>query len=167
MVAIPQELYDKYNAMVSDMINLNFGVYCLLQYPPLLEDCPNCIFDSLSRKSSNRYQSGGPQPFSFGVCPWCNGDGTISRTTANTTIKLRVYYQRKDWIKLDIPLDVPDGYVQVIGHMYDLDNFMRAQSVILNSDLRSQHEWKFVRAGQPVPHGLGEKRFFVAFMKGV
>ncbi len=53
-----------------------FGKTCLLVYPPKNIPCDNCVYDSISNRSSNRPLSGCPQPFSPGcTCPVCNGKG--------------------------------------------------------------------------------------------
>ena len=40
------------------------------------EDCSNCVYDPIGRKSSNKFQTGGPVPFrNGGVCPVCSGNG--------------------------------------------------------------------------------------------
>jgi hypothetical protein len=66
----------------------------IIQESPSFVDCPNCVWDSINKKSSNVYQSSfttpiiifpstdqertvGPTPFSEGRCPVCIGEGQL------------------------------------------------------------------------------------------
>jgi hypothetical protein len=54
-----KQLYnDAINALLE---NTALTVPCKLVYENTkLQDCPNCLYDPLTRKSSNQYQAGGP-----------------------------------------------------------------------------------------------------------
>ena len=67
-----------FNNAISAMLDddaLTIG--CTLSYGVTrYDDCPNCVYDPIGRKSSNRFQDGGPVPFPYGgVCPLCNAAG--------------------------------------------------------------------------------------------
>jgi hypothetical protein len=74
-----------------DILNNN-GTDCLLIYQGILEQCANCVYDPIGKKSAGRWRSGGPLSFSSGtICPACGGAGT--RTTEySETIKMTI-----DW----------------------------------------------------------------------
>lgn len=161
MPNIPQEVYDIYNEFADDFINLNFGQTCRLQYPPKRTACTNCVFDTITQRSSGVYKTGGPISFSFGICPWCNGLGYIE--TENTTdIKMRVYWERRYWVKINTSINIPDGSIQTIGFLYDIPKIKQAQSIIINPNLESINSWSYILASEPIPFGL-TKRHFIAY----
>lgn len=52
------------------------GRVVTIYYPGIQEDCENCVYDPIGKKSSNRYRTGGPIPFATGFpCPVCNSEG--------------------------------------------------------------------------------------------
>ena len=162
MVQLSQDIFDKYNDFVDDFINSNFGVDCILQYPPKELACINCIYDVKSKKSTNKYKTGGPISFTFGVCPWCNGRGS-KQDIATDTIKLRVYWERKSWLKIGIPLNIPDGAVQAIGFLSDFPNIKKAQKIILNSTQSGYANWEYTLYGDPMPHGFKRNRYIITY----
>lgn len=164
MINIPQSVFDKYNDAVDDMINSNFGVNCKLVYPPIRAQCTNCVFDSIGRKSANKYAHGGPAPFNFGVCPVCGGSG-FKESESDTTIKMRVYYELKSFIKITGTVNIPDGAVQVIGFLSDVEKFKRANRIILNSDLEGVAGDVYERLSEPQPHGFKRNRYFICMLK--
>ena len=164
MVNIPQEIFDLYNETVDDMINSNFGVNCKIVYPPEREQCNNCVYDSIGRKSANRYAHGGPAPFNFGVCPVCGGEG-YKEVESSETIKLRVYYEMKSFIKLAGMVEIPDGSVQVIGFLSDQDKIRQSNRIILNSDMEGVAGNVYEKLSEPVPHGFRKNRYFICMLK--
>lgn len=162
---IPQALYDTYTSFADDMLLLNFGQNCKLIYPDKLTPCENCYQDSATNKSSNVYKPGGPQPFTFGFCGWCGGDGFL-KTEKSDTIKLRIYHDKKYWTKLPINIEIPDGTVQVFGFMTDLPKIQMANSILLHLDAEGYSRQTYVLFGEPHPHGLGPtRRYFIAYLK--
>lgn len=162
MVTIPQTIFDTYNSIADDFINNNFGVNCILEYPPKETACDNCVYDSINRRSSNRYKTGGPIPFTFGICPWCDGAG-FKQIPVSTTIKMRIYWSRKDWVKIGIPVNIPDGAIQTIGFMSDLSKIKQAERVLVNSDISNIMQWEYILLGEPIPHGFKYNRYFLAY----
>lgn len=162
---IPNGLYDLYHSTVNDFINYNFGQTCKIIYPDKLTVCPNCIQDTFTGKSANKYKSGGPQSFTVGVCPWCNGDGYL-KTEKSDTIKLRIYHARKDWVRIPISIEIPDGTVQVFGFMTDLPKIQMSNKILLHVDAEGYTRQFYRLLGEPYPHGLGPtRRYFIAYLK--
>lgn len=162
---IPQSQWDllksKYNEIASDMIDSYFGKPCKLYFGTSKNVCPNCNFNPITKKSSNIYKSGGPNPFDGTICPHCDGEGfTYLETTE--TIKLRIYPSRKNWIKVDIPIAIQAGAIQTIGHIADLPKCRSAKYVTMNTETSGLLNCNYVLAGEPTIHGL-DKKFFVAF----
>ena len=162
MVQLSSTIFDKYKEFADDFINDNFGVNCTLEYPPKELACINCIYDMKSRKSTNKYKTGGPIPFTFGVCPWCGGKG-FKEDIVTETIKMRVYWDRGSWVKIGIPLNIPDGSVQSIGFLADFPKIKQAQKVILNSDQSGINVWEYSLYGEPVPHGFKRDKYIIMY----
>jgi hypothetical protein len=164
MVAIPQTLFDVYNSFADDFINLNFGVNCTVFLPSLKVQCDNCVFDTINNKSSNMYLAGGPIPFTFGVCPWCDGNG-FKEIPNSSVIKMKVYFSRKNWIQIVPNINIPDGSVQTIGFLSDLPKIKAAQFVRINSDVAGYINYDYTLFGEPFPHGFKQNRYFIAYWK--
>lgn len=166
MVDIPDGVFQAYEEFADDFINSNFGVTCELIYPARRIFCANCAFDPIGQKSANRYKSGGPMPFYFGNCPMCAGNGYIE-DRATDTIKLRVYYSPKDWIKVANSVDTSNASAQVIGFLSDMPKFERADEILTNKPQENYQEWRFTRLGDAMPHGFKQRRYFVAFLQSI
>ena len=158
---IPQLVWDKYKEAVDKMTSDWFGVNCRVYYPAIKTICPNCDFNTLTQRSNNTYKSGGPIPFN-GICPYCNGDGYTNEETSEV-IKMRCYFNKKDWVKVNVPIEIKDGMVQTIGFMSDAPKCLRSSRVILNSDQERFLSNDYKLSGYPTPHGFKKDLYFVAF----
>lgn len=153
---------EKYNEAADSLIDVFFGKPCKLYYGTTKSVCTNCNYNPITHTSSNTYKSGGPIPFDGTICPFCDGEG-FTYLESTETIKLRIYPSRKNWIKLDIPFSVKDGAIQTIGHLADLPKCKSAKYVTMNTDVAGMINCNYVLAGEPTPHGLGDKKYFIAF----
>ena len=64
------------------------------------DDCNNCVYDPIGRKSSNVYEAGGPVPFPFGgLCPMCNGQGK-KPVVSTENVKVIIVYNPKEFDKV-------------------------------------------------------------------
>lgn len=162
MGLVPQAVIDTYNTIVDSFINEDFGVDCVLEYPPKDAVCINCVYDSKSKKSTNRYKSGGPSYFTSGVCPWCGGKG-VTQTINTDTIKLRCYWERKSWLKIGIPINIPDNAVQTIGFLSDFPKIKKAQKILLNNQNSGYVNLEYVLYGEPIPHGFKKNRYIICY----
>lgn len=165
MVVIPDSVFQLYNDTVDDFINLNFGEDCVLLYPPKKIECPNCVVDLIGGKSSNIYKSGGPYQFADGmICPYCNGEGFYNQDYTET-IKLRVYWSPKDWVKTGTTFGIPAGAVQIIGFLSDLPKILQSSSIQLISKNNNIAVQNFVRIGEPFYHGFKKSRYFIMYLE--
>lgn len=48
--------------------------------------CNNCVYDTVHKCSSGRYNGTGPQSFTSGICPVCKGKGVISSIAERVVI---------------------------------------------------------------------------------
>ncbi len=90
-----------------DILDL-FAKPCLLSYASSDIDCPNCGWDNLGKKSTNKYTVGGPVPFTSGICPVCNGTGQEAEETC-PTCKGEGRTDKTEDFKLKVPPGIPDG----------------------------------------------------------
>lgn len=167
MVSIPQKVFDKYKEFADCMIN-DLGVNCKLIYPPVYEDCDNCVFDVIGQKSSGRYKNGGPAPFNFGHCPICKGEG-VKAVEDTEIIKLRFYQLSNREIgvptgmrQIADSIRTAGGTAFVVGFIYDLPKFDSANKILINSDMSNYKDWLYQKATEPVFYGLDKQRYFVA-----
>lgn len=157
---IPQAFKDRYVLAVDEIIRY-FSVNTVIHYPPLREECENCIRVGMQGVSaSNVYKTGGPYPFTDGVCPYCNGLN-YREIPATETIKLRAYFDKKSWKNINIPIGIKDGSVWTIGKMEDLIKVQRAAYITLPSNIITPLAYTLY--GEPIPWGISKDRYFSAF----
>ena len=162
-INIPASVFTTYNEAV-----LLFTRTATLIYPEKKERCPNCYLDTLgtSNRSISIYRAGGPYPFERGMpCPYCGGKGYKAvETTEDVT--LRIYWDSKFWIKTDFKIDVPNGAIQTIAKMDDLDKINKAKYLIPNYDgIEKYDQGRYERAGLSYPQGFkqNETKYVVTF----
>lgn len=127
--------------------------------------CPNCIVDPITRRSSGRYKSGGDINFPYGqLCPVCNGIGFVF-STHETTIDLLVVYDYKKWINFNASTSIPDGMIQTISKFKDLQKIQSANTLVVNTDVNYYPHNEYVRDSDPQPVGLGSSDYLYTFWK--
>ena len=134
----------------------------------LYDDCPNCVFDPIGNKSANRYQTGGPAPFTVGQCPLCAGAGKIANEQTET-ICLAPIYDYKSWIPgITSNVQSPYGFVQTLSMFDDTyDTIRQVKEIILDTSLDSHVKARFEKHGEPYPCGLGHTKVVVAMWKRI
>jgi len=163
-INIPSSVFDTYNEAV-----LLFTRTATLVYPEKKEDCPNCIMSTMgvSNRSISIYQTGGPYPFDRGMpCPYCNGKG-YKATEATDSITLRIYWDRKNWVKTGAEINIPDGGIQTIAYMTDLDKIEKCKYMIPIYDGIEKYDTnaKYEKAGISFPQGFKQNatKYVVTF----
>lgn len=153
--------------MIAEVIRAG-SVPCDLVYgSTLFEDCPNCVFDPIRKVSSNIYQSGGPVPFTFGICPQCNGIGQIPDDTS-VEICLAPIYDYKYWIPGLMPnLHSPYGWVQTWSLFDTYEELTKAKEIIINTDTNSYVKARFERQSAPQPYGFNGSDFIAVAWKRI
>lgn len=142
-----------------------YSVTCTLIYgQTLFTDCPNCIFDPISGRSSGRYQTGGSSPFT-GVCPICFGAGRLA-SESTSTISLAVVYNYKEWIPM-MHVQSPNGYVQTISAADTIEDLKRAKEIIVDTSLAEHVRQRFERASEPQPYGIGDATVIATMWKRI
>ena len=80
---------------------------------------------------------------------------------------MRVYFNAADNTKVVDGVSTPNVDAQVIGFIYDLPKFNRANEIVCHSDLENYATWKFTRSREDVPHGFKKYRYFMSFLKRI
>lgn len=152
----------KYQKVATSLMEA-LGINCELVYVPIRQECRNCVFDTLGQKSSNIYNGSGPQPFTEGLCPYCNGLG-FKLVQTSEIIKLRINWSPKPGLN-GVPLVIPDGSVQIIAPIELLPKIMKTASIKINSDKTDYHCWTFVIFSEPITVGMGHAKEISLILK--
>ena len=162
-INIPRSVFDTYNEAV-----LLFTRTATLVFPEKKEDCPNCVMNTMGtrNKSVSFYKAGGPYPFERGMpCPYCNGKG-YKASEATEDITLRIYWDRKSWVKIGASIDIPDGSIQTIAYMTDLPKIEQCKYMIPNYDgIEKYDKGKYEKSSASFPQGFkqNETKYVVTF----
>ncbi len=130
------------------------------------ESCVNCLYDSIGRKSANRYQSGGPAPFSFGsICPMCSGAGKRAVETTET-IKLMIIWDYKQFVG-STTVNSPEGLIQTMTFDENTPKLKRAKEILVATDKASYGTHRYERISEPEPCGFGNTEFVICTWKRI
>ena len=159
--SIPSGLFDIYNEVCDELIDNNFiGKECTIIYPPRRIACGNCLSPVGGGTNSGLR---GPRPNSFAPCPTCGGSGYKEQEVTDT-IRLRIYWRNRDWLKVANTVNVENADVQVIGYASDLTKIKRADVVRLINN-QTHARWDTEVVSEPFLHGFGKNRYFVAYLR--
>ena len=140
-ISIPSSVFDTYNEAV-----LLFTRTGTLVYPEKREACPNCYMDTMGTR--NRSVS------------------SYKAVETTEDITLRIYWNKKYWVDIGIPLDIPDGSIQTIGYMTDLPKINKAKYLIPKYDgIEAYDDMKYERMGMSYPQGFKQNttKYIVTF----
>lgn len=131
--------------------------------------CPNCYYDGVNKKSSNRFREAGPIPFTKGTCPYCKGDGIITQT-GQMEIKGNVNYDMGSGHgRYSVPggkFDECDGDISfLLGECYINSGQFSGQMVFDVCQYLETQGYRFVVAGSPQKGGLGEDYTLIVYIK--
>ena len=148
------------NAISSLLEDSALTISCTLTYGVTrYESCANCVYDPIGRKSSNRFQNGGPVPFPFqGICPVCNGVGK-KPVESSEDVNLAVIFEPRDFIALDTHVNTADGYIQTLANKSMTSKLQRAKEIIVATDISGYFNHRYERVSEPTPLGLGNNEF--------
>lgn len=134
-----------------------------------LQECPNCLYDPISRKSSNQYQTGGPLPFVNGqICPYCAGFGSLTFSAEETVFLGMIKPVFFGFDSLDLNnVNYVDGMIQTLSSIDLYSKLKNASHIIIDTNLTSIANSKFVRHKDPVPVGYGNNSFAITTWKSV
>ncbi len=126
--------------------------------------CPNCIYDGVGGKSTNKYKAGGPVVFANGLCPVCNGAGKKTEITTSE-IYLMPIWDSKKWILSNPNLKTADIACQTMSKMSTFDELKRLSKIVIDADNSGYSLREFTRFSDPEPLGFGRGSFILTNWK--
>jgi hypothetical protein len=153
---ITQDLKNIYKNTINELIS-SHGLtnQCVLSFNNGATDyCDNCLFDPVSKISSNIYNGIGPRSFiDYTICPECMGLGVKQNNTKTKTLSLAVIFDSKYFINFNAKvINIPDISIQTICHKNSALDIRNCSSMSINNV-------SYERAGDVNPVGLGDLDF--------
>jgi hypothetical protein len=152
-INIPQSVFDKYNEGIDTTIE-SFGVICQLvslNKIEVIEPAPaNNNIPEKNSINAHRVRGGDYE----------RQNKIIKEVEVLTPIKLKVYYNPKSWINVAGNIQVPDGTIQTIGYLSDLDIILQAKTLIAHTSINNIKELRYQRLGEPSTFGFKQDRYF-------
>lgn len=147
----------------------NFGKDCMLVFPPRTTQCPNCVWDSIAKRSRNVYRTGGPQPFGQGqLCPVCGGSGLIQDTNRTLTVRMLVRWQPRNFIYLAGNIQLPYGVCETLGHLSDLPRVAQASVMYVELPMMPVIRARYELNGEMIDtNSIAQGNYFTAPWKRV
>jgi hypothetical protein len=167
---ISKEFKNLYNNAIDSLLSINgLTVPCLLRYSGANNTvyCNNCIYDTISGLSSNKYNSTGPNPFADGsVCPVCVGMGTTISASSAETLYLACVFDSKYWLNWSSKsVNIPDNMVQIICKNELLPKIRNATEITIDTEIAKYGNYIYERASDPEPAGLGSHKYIISMWK--
>src|SRR5690606_1809544 len=100
--------------------------------------------------------------FTDGICPYCGGIGH-TEVAVTETIRLRLYWNKRDWIKLASNIQVPEAAVMSSGFLSDMDKCVSCERAVFINEQSELTKYTFSLASEPFPHGFGKDKYFIAY----
>ena len=161
-IQIGDDLIKIYQDRIDALIN-QLGKNILMEFPPVVAECPNCYADNMNKRSTGVYKPGGPTSFPRGQrCPTCNGEGALY-TKETKCIKALLKWNPKDAETFGISIQDSRGIVRIKTYLTELDDLKRAATILVNYDIAGQVELRTKLLKGPIPVGLREDRYCISF----
>ena len=141
-----------------DIIEL-LGSVCKIYYPPKPEQCANCVWSPLTRRSTGVYRHGGMHPFpNNGICPMCSGEGTRMIEVSEDIVCV-VYFDGGNFKRSGLDsVKIAGGQIQIKGMFKDAYKVQRASYI-----LPANQNTKYRLSGDIIPiNEIVKNRYFIA-----
>jgi hypothetical protein len=161
---ITSEMKTLYTNMIDALLEATaLTLNCRLIYGGTkLTICPNCVYDPMSGKSSNRYKTGGPVSFPKGQqCPVCAGVGSIP-TDTDEELSLMVIYDSLEWQKMggnNRTAQTGKEYTLTFSKLNTYTQLKQAKEIIIDTTTEETVVNRFVRVGLPEIYGFGASSY--------
>lgn len=153
---ITKQFKDIYKTMIDELLSAHgLTNKCTLYYQnTYIEYCDNCLFDPITRVSSNIYNSLGPKPFTENtICPECLGVGIKNKNNKTKSIVFAIIYDTKYFLNFDSKVvNIPDGSIQTICSIKHFQDIVNSSALSIDSIPNVFYE----RATDINPVGLGD-----------
>jgi hypothetical protein len=161
-IQIPNEIITIYQSHIDALIN-QLGKNVTLSFDSQLEQCPNCIYDAINKRSTGVYKQGGSRPFIRGKkCPYCYGEGFLE-TYTQKCIKCLIKWSPHDIERYGISIEKKESVVRFKTYITEMNDLLRASSAIVDLNQVDITELKVHRIKGPIPIGLREDRYCISF----
>lgn len=159
---IPDEVFNIYNEVVDYMIDDAFGVICqtisIEKVEQVIGSDPETNHVP-TRNSINAHRKRGGGGYD-------RGNVTVVEKEVLEDIKLRCYFDRRDWVKFkDSNIVVPDADMQTIGYMADMPKLEKCKGLIVHKEIKKYGESRYARVGDPMPWGFKKNRYVICHWK--
>jgi len=154
-INIPESVFQKYYDVIDSTITDIFGIDCELIFISKVEE----VIDNSNNLPDNR--SVNPNRRRNDVEK--RGNKVIREVETREDIKLKVYWDSKNWVKAGGDIVLPDTGIQTIFFGTDLDKVMRAKYLSVHKNIKDVKEYRFTRFGEPWPMGLRHYRYYGCF----
>lgn len=158
-IIVPESVFDKYYEVIDSTFDI-FGVICQLVSINKVEEIvynPNNNIPEKNSINAHRVRGGDYE----------RQNKIIREIEVLSDIKLKVYWDQKNWIGVTDGIVLPDGSIQTIGFMKDLPKILQAKALIVHKNIKNTKELRFERMGEYIPMGLRQDRYFGCMWKRV
>lgn len=163
-IQISDDLIQIYQSRIDALIN-QLGKNVLLIFDPIIESCPNCTQDIISHRSTGIYKLGGPIPFPRGQkCNYCKGVGFLERENAKC-LKCLIKWNPKELSNYGISVQKNNGIVRLKTFLTSAPDLIKCKYAIVNHDIENIFKLKVKLVSGPVPVGLREDRYCIAYFQ--
>lgn len=161
--SLPGIIFDKWREVASYLLtDDNFSREATLYFPPKYTASTGNTGNNLAGQNQNVFATGGPAPFSFGEGN-SNGGSGYKEEPITKTIRLRVYFEKKNFIKTG-NIVIPANAIQIIGAMSDLPVLRAASSIKILSDITGLNI-TCILVTDAYPYGFGRTQNFIAYIQ--
>jgi hypothetical protein len=152
-ITIPQSVFDKYYDVVDSTFDI-FGVTCQLVYIQKIEELDNNFNNIPDNRSVNPRRRNSD---------YNRGGKSYREVEKLEDIKIKVYWDSRNWTKVGGNIVVPENGIQTIFFATDLSKILQAKELIVHKSIKDLKEYRFKRSGDPFPMGIGLERYFGCF----
>jgi hypothetical protein len=134
-VNVPESVFDKYYDVIDSTFTI-FGVTCQLVTIDKVEEIVYTPTNNIPEKNSvnaHRIRNGNYE----------RQQKIIKEVEVLKDIKLKVYWDQRQWINAGGNIQVPDGSIQTIGFMTDLPEVLKAKALIVHKDVKDYKDMGF------------------------
>jgi hypothetical protein len=151
-VNVPESVFDKYYDVIDSTFDI-FGVVCKLVTTNKIEEVIYNPSNNIpERNSINAHRINNPD--------YERSNKIIREVEVYNEIKLKVYWNPRDWINVAGDIQVPNNVIQTIGFMKDLPLILKSKALIVHKGIEDYKEMRFERMGEHIPVGLRQDRYF-------
>lgn len=151
-VNVPESVFAKYYDVIDSTFDI-FGVTCKLV-------STNKIEETIYNPSNNIPEKNSINVHRLNNTNYERSNKIIREVEVFTEIKLKVYWNPKEWINVAGDIQAPNNVIQTIGFMKDLPQILNAKALIVHKDIQDYKEMRFERMGEHIPMGLRQNRYF-------